>query len=379
MPRLPTDTINEQSSLLDISRGATVISRTGEVMLITPAMNTIDGDITSSWAPPPHDYPQSIVIALHAPSRIDRVGFRSLIGQGFEANHLLFESSVDGVNWQTLATMTSHHVDEAQWQNVTPADAQYVRVTIPDTKNPTRDVNLQSLLAHGTEVGAPREATIDGCWSVNGSAASFTQHGALATGVAAVGKEPMFLSGGTNGRMWRFNWIRGNDYGYTALTISPDGKKLSALNWHEEAIPLFRASPWFGERATCADVHPQQDVPLALLRRIGRFSMFALQFDDSGVLRADASGEGLQSLATMLRNSKLALRIVAHEFRQSDAKHNKEVAEREITSVRDALAHRGIDISGLDFVAAGSDASRQTPASDAARAIYSSVDVEVRR
>jgi hypothetical protein len=378
--RLPTDTINEQSSLLDIARGATVISRTGETMLSTSAMNTIDGEITSSWSPPPHDYPQSIVIALHTTSRIDRVGFRSLITQSFEANHLIFESSGDGVAWQPLVTMTSRHVDEAQWQNVTPADAAYLRVTIPDAKNPGRDVNLQSLLAHGTEVGAPRQVTIDGCWSINGSAASFTQRGTRATGVAAIGKEPMFLAGGSNGRMWRFNWIRGNDYGYTALTISPDGRKLSALNWHEEAIPLFRAAPWFGERVACSAVpQTQQDVPAALLRRIGRVSMFALQFDDSGVLRPDDSRDELQSLAGILRDSPVALRIVAHEFRQPDARRNKEVADREIASVRDALAHLGVDITRVDFVAAGSDAPRQTPASDAARAIYSSVDVEVRR
>lgn len=379
VPRLPTDTVNEQSSLLDVTRGATVISRTGETMLITSAMNTIDGEITSSWSPPPHDYPQSIVIALHTASRIDRVGFRSLIAQGFEVNHLTFESSGDGVAWQPLATITSRHVDEAQWQNVTPADAAYLRVTIPDTKNPGRDVNLQSLLAHGAELVAPRQVSIDGCWSVNGSAASFTQRGTRATGVAAIGKELMFLSGGTNGRMWRFNWIRGNDYGYTALTISPDGRKLSALNWHEEAIPLFRAAPWFGERAACGDLQTRQDVPAALLRRIGRVSMFALQFDDTGVFRADGSGEELRSLASILRNSAVALRIVAHEFRQPDARRNKEVAEREIASVRDALSHLDIEITRVDFVAAGSDAPRQTPSSDAARAIYSSVDVEVRR
>jgi hypothetical protein len=73
------------------------------------------------------------------------------------------------------------------------------------------------------------------------------------------------------------------------------------------------------------------------------------------------------------------LRIVAHEFRQPDARRNKEIAEHEIASLRKELGHLGTGLGNFDFLAAGSDAPRQTPATDAARAIYSSVEVEVRR
>src|SRR5205814_2118687 len=141
----------------------------------------------------------------------------------FEANHLIFESSLDGTAWKPLATMTSRHVPTGQWLDVSPAEAAYLRVTIPDAAYPDRDARIQSLFAHGIELGAPRNAPIDGCWSINGSSAIFAQRGARATGVVAQGMHPIDLAGGTNGRIWRFNWIRGNDYGYTALTISPDG------------------------------------------------------------------------------------------------------------------------------------------------------------
>ena len=374
--KLPTDIANERSSILDIARGATIVSRTGEAMLTTSAINTIDGEIGTAWAPPPHDYPQSIVIALSAPSRIDRVGFRSLTGQHFDANHVTFEQSLDGANWQPLTTMISRKIDQAQWTDVAPGEAAYLRITIPDAAYPDHDARLHSLLAHGTELTAPKVAVVDGCWSINGQAAKFAQRGARATGVVEQDKQRLFLTGGTNGRIWRFNWIRGNDYGYTALTVSPDGKHLSALNWHEEAIPLFAAFPWFGKRADCAATPPRDDVPIALLHRAGRASLFALQFDANGNLNADASREELQSLVSIVRGVPVPLRIIAHEFRQ-DAKRNKEIAVREIASVRAALAN--LDISKVEFVAAGSDSPRQVPASDAARAIYSSVDVEVRR
>jgi hypothetical protein len=373
---LPTDIANERSSLLDVTRGATVVSRTGEAMLITSAIATIDGEIGTYWTPPPHDYPQSIVIALAASSRIDRVGFRSLAALHAEANHVTFERSTDGANWQPLAAMTTRHVSTAQWMDVAPAEAAYLRVTIPDAAFPDHDARVHSLFAHGTEMAAPKNGAIDGCWSINGEAAKFAEHGTRVTGVVEQGKQPLFLTGGTNGRIWRFNWIRGNDYGYTALTVSPDGKHLSALNWHEEAIPLFTAFPWFGDRGGCAVTPLRDDVPIALLHRAGRVSLFALQFDANGNLLADASREELQSLASIIRGVPGLLRIVAHEFRY-DSKRNKEITQREIASIRAALAN--VDLARFEFVAAGSDSPRQVPESDAARAIYSSVDVEVRR
>lgn len=380
--KLPTDIINEQSSLLDVARGATIVSRTGEAMLATSALNTIDGDLGSFWSSPPHDFPQSIVIALGARSHIDRIGIRSLVEGGFGANHVTFESSLDGTAWQPLATITSQHVSEGQWFNVSPSQAPsqaaYLRVTIPDASNAGRDVRIQSLFARGTEIEPPPNASLDGCWSINGSAAAFVQHGTRATGALALGRQPVFLAGGTNGRIWRFNWIRGNDYGYAALTVAADGKHLSAIEWHEEAIPLFLGMPWFGERASCAAPDPREDVPLALLRRAGRVSLFALQFDPAGQFLPEASREELQSLANIVRVMP-QLTLVVHEFRQPDARRNKEVAQREVGTVREALVRLGADISRISFRALGSDDPRQTPATDAARAIYSSVDVEVRR
>ncbi|MEA2336027.1 MAG: hypothetical protein QOE82_34 [Thermoanaerobaculia bacterium] len=373
--KLPIDIVSEQSSLLDVARGATVVSRTAEASFNNSAMSTIDGEIATFWTPPPHDYPQSIVFALAAPSRIDRVGFRSLTEVHFEANHVIFERSLDGVVWMPLATMTTRHVPEGQWMDVAPSEAAFVRVTIPDTAYPEHDARVQSLLVHGTELAAPRNASIDGCWSINGNEAVFAQHGARATGVVTQGKQPIDLVGGFDGRIGRFNWIRGNDYGYTALTVSPDGKHLSALNWHEEAIPLFTALPWFGERHNCAP-SVTLDAPIALLHRAGRVSLFALQFDANGNLLVDRSREELETLVRIIGGVPVPLRIVAHEFRH-DAARNKQITMREISTIGQALGR--IDLSRVEFVAAGSDAPRQVPASDAARAIYSSVDVEVRR
>jgi hypothetical protein len=374
---MPTDIINEQSSLLDISKGATIVSRTGELMLPTSAMNTIDGDIETFWSSPPHDLPQSIVIALGARSRIDRIGIRSLAG-AYEVKSVAFESSLDGTSWQSLATITSKHVDVAQWQDISPIEASYLKVTIPEALNAGHDGRLNSLFAHGTEVAPHSDSALAGCWSVNSSAANFVQHGSHATGVLVLGKQPIFLEGGNSGRLWRFNWIRGNDYGYTVLTLAPDGKHFSGLEWHEEAIPLFRGWPWFGEPAQCSAPNPRDDVNIAVLSRARHVSLFGLQFDPSGRFLQDASREQLQSLATMLRLAP-PVTLVAREFRQPDARRNQEVTQREIDSLKAALTTLGTDMSRISFRAAGSEGPRHVPESDIARAIYSSIEVEVRR
>jgi hypothetical protein len=374
---LPTDIINEQSSLLDLSRGATIVSRTGETMLPVSALNTIDGDIGTFWQTPPHDFPQSIVIALGAPSRIDRIGIRSM-EVGFEPKSVPFESSLDGTTWQPLATITPKKIELAQWLDVAPTTASYLRITIPAPAIAGHDVRLHSIYAHGSEIAPRSDPRIDGCWSVNGSAALFVQRGTRATGVLMRGAQPIFLEGGTTGRIWRFNWIHGNDFGLTALAVSADDKHFSGIEWHEEAIPLFRAMPWFGERTTCAPAVIRNDVELALLHRANHVALFGLQFDASGNLLLDPSREELQSLLKIIRAAP-PIDVVAHEFRQLDAQRNKEIAQHEIDSVKAALANLGADMSRILFRAAGSDDPRHKPESEIAAALYSSVEVEVRR
>jgi hypothetical protein len=335
----PTDDA-ERGSLIDIANGATVISRTGETFLGVAADAAIDGENGTFWQNPPHDLPQSIVFGLPARSRIERVGIRSSKPE-FTANHVQFESSLDGLSWHPLTTISAKVEQEAQWADVTPADAAYLRVTALDGRA-SNDVRLHSIMARGAELEPPRLGPIKGCWSLNGSPAVFERRGGRILGAVSLGGQPIYLDGGGNGRVYRFVWIRGNDFGLAMMTVSPDGKHLTGLVWHEEPIPLFRADTWFGEPAPCGALHPRDDVPQALLRRTGRYSVFGDYFPPGD-------------------------RIVAHEFREATPEKNKERARQELERLH---------VTG---VAAGSEAPRQPPTTDAMRLIYSSVDVEIRR
>jgi hypothetical protein len=373
LPAAPPDDHYERVSLTNIARGATIVSRTGEAYLMAAADAVIDGDPASFWVNPPRDLPQSIVIALPAPSRIDRVGLRTP-KKAYTANRVQFDGSLDGVAWRPLIAATAIVTDAAQWFDIAPAEAAYLRVTVLDARPPYADVRIASVLARGTEFDPPNAGAIDGCWSLNGREAVFASRGGRVTGTLAIGEQPLLLDGGSDGRVFRFVWIRGNDYGLALMTVSPDGKHLTAVEWHEEAIPLFKGESWFGERCGRAEARPtlRDDVPLALLRRVGRYSAFGLRFRDDGTLDAAASREAVDDLKKLIASLRVPARIVVHEFREETPAQNKAKAQREIESLKAA---------GLNapFVAAGSDAPRQQPVTEAMRLIYSSVDLEIRR
>ena len=371
--KAPDDT-PERQSLLDLSRGASVVSRTGESMLQFSALQAIDGDPGSWWATPPRDLPQSMIIALPARCRIDAVGIRTVEGGRFTAGHVQFDVSLDGRKFTPLATIKSADSGDAQWFDVTPTEAKRIRVTLVDAYAPEQDVHLCSVLARGAELEDAQSGDISGCWSVNGRATRFTRYEGHVSGVMEMGGRPLFFDGGSDGRVYRLNWIRGNDFGLAAITVSPDAAAMSGMQWHEEAIPFFFADSWFGARGKCGSTADRDDTALRLLQRVGRLSLFGLRFRDDGSLDAAASAPTVQWLSHFLEHS--GARIVAHEFRQPTPERNREFARRELDALRQQLASAG---SRVEFVARGSDSPRQTPVTQTMRAIYSSVDLEIRR
>jgi hypothetical protein len=388
----------ERASLVNLARGSTVVSRTGEAILDLSALRAVDGDPGSFWQTPPHDVPQSVTIALPARSRIDKVGIRTE-RRIFTARRVGFEVSLDGTVFVPLATVITKDTGEPQWFAVTPAAASFLRVTMFNAAAPDHDPRLHSILTAGAELEPARIGRLEGDWSVNGVPATFLQRGGHVAGVMALGKVPIGFDGGSDGRIYRLAWVRGNDYGVAAFAVSPDSQHLSAIEWHEEAIPLFYGDSWFGERPHPA-LRSAQGTPLlagegpgvralqvpdvnavavAYLRRTGRFPLYGLRFNDDGTLNAADSDDALAAAARLISAAPVPLRAVAHQFRERDDAANLARARRELESLRKALESRGVNLSHLELVAAGSANPRQKPATDVARAMYSSIDLEIRR
>lgn len=374
----PLDESAERSSLVSLAHGTSVIARSGEAFNPVSALNAIDGDPGSFWLSPPHDLPQWVTLALPALARIDRVGLRTTRESAFVPKHVSFETSLDGTVWNPLRTVESAVTSDAQWWNVSPAEARQLRVTMIDS--PTAgDVRLSSILVTGSELEPVRTGSIEGCWNIDGLSAQFTADGAQIRGRLEMGKQAMELDGGADERTVRLTWTRGNDYGVALVAVTPDGQHLSGVAWHEEAIPMFFARSWFGERVPCESSSPAADVPLHLMHRVGRYSAFGLSFDSSGQLDRRKSEQALVTMARLIQAAGVRAQIAGHEFREKSAQANHDRTARELESVRTALAEAGVDVSRLTFVAAGSANPRQEPVTEAMRAIYSSIDVEIRR
>lgn len=370
---LPDDR-EDRLSIVTLARGATIVSRTGELLLETSALRAIDSDPLSFWIGPPRDLPQSLVIALPARTRIERVGIRT--DDIIPTKHVQVDRSTDGVTFVPLITIDSRPIPDAQWFDVPPGEATHLRVTLVDRAAPDREARLRSFFVRGSELEPPHPGNLAGCWSLNDTRARFERHDSSVRGTIEMRNLPMSLDGGFDGRTYRFNWIRGNDYGYAMLSVSPDGRHFSGLEWHEEAIPLFYGDSWFGEPKPCnGSLQIASGTRERYLRRAGRLSLFGLRFLEDGSLDRAASAEALSWLVDFAKHQPVQL--VAHEFRRATAAANREFAQRELDAVRAELQRAGV--SGVTFVARGSDEPRQKPENDNMRAIYSTVDVEIRR
>jgi len=373
-PAPPSDAV-ERSSLTDLTRGAVIVSRTGEVLLESSALAAIDGDRNSFWGSMPDDYPQSFVLALGAPARIERVGIRTIDNIFFVPKETVFETSSDGVAFQPLATLHGKVIADPQWVDVRPTDAAYLRVTLTAPSGERGDVCISSLLVQGRELAPARPGSIAGAWRVNGRDTEFVSDG---RGAMQYVHATMFFEGGSNGRVYRYEWIRGPEFGYAMFAVTPDGKHLSGMQWHEEITQWFFGEAWFGERAGAHVAAPMLDVAHELLRRIGRHSLYNLRFAADGTFDAAASAEGLKWLAEELRRQPHP-RLVAHEFREKTPEANRARAKRALDSLAKALQNAGVEPRRVTFVAAGSDKEREIPGSEAARELYSTIDLEVGR
>lgn len=360
-----TDDTAERNDLASLVNGGTVIDRSGETMLEFAAVNAIDSDPDSQWTNPPHDLPQSITIALPARSEVASVGFRTMAKDAHALKEARVESSIDGAVFSPLANVTLKAIADAQFFNVPATTARQLRVTILSGYGKTKDVKLNSLLVRGKELEPVATPEIGGTWRINGREATFIQHGTHVDGLMAVGAHPMMIEGGCVGnRLFRFAWMRGNDYGIAAATVS--GNRLSGVSWHEEAIPLFLNEAWLGEKSAgkAAALQSGEQFAIAYLRRTGRWPLF---------------GGDVDALAKVITNAPVALQLVAHEFREATPAANRARAERQLAGLREALKSRGVDLGKLQFVVAGSDKPRQQPVNQIMRELYSTVDLEIRR
>lgn len=367
----------EGDNLLDFGRGAAVVSRTGEATLDSSALRAIDGDPSSAWLPPPDDPRQSLLFSLPARAHVTQVGVQTSAKPSLSAREVQLELSPDGTHFIDAGTFHLKPAWGVQFFSIQPVDVAYVRLNTIDGGQ--RFMQIRSLVVRGALLERERPGKIEGCWSMNGVPAAFAQKNAHVFGFFGQ-RDPILLDGGSDGRLYRFAWVRGPQYGLAAITVTPDGRHVSGAMWNEEAIPLFFGDAWYGERKDC-NTAPEDDgrVMKAYLARVGRFPLYSLRFDEAGRLDETESEATLKALAALLKlNSPRAFRFVGHEFSFS-AQRNRVVAQAKLDTLRQALRRSDVDVPADVFIAAGSERPRAKPESEVMRALYGCVELEVVR
>jgi F5/8 type C domain len=366
----------ERNNLLNIARGAAVVSRTAEITLDNSALRAIDGDPRSDWLTPADDPVQTLTFSLGARSRLDEIGASS--APPASAKNIRYESSLDGKTFTPLATQTLNQAWGDQLIAVKPpVEANYLRVSTLDRYHVF--VDLRSVIAHGTEVAPPQPRTIGGCWSINTFPAAIVESGGTAYGWLDQG-ERMWLDGGFDGRVWRFVFTRGPQIGLIAFSMSPDNMHLSGLKWFEDADPKKLSDSLFGERQKCHVPPPpfSVDVLRTFLERHLWVPLYGFRFDDANQLVPAQSAFAIRELARLIRDvAPRPVRIVSRELRGADAKSDLAASQVRLASLRAELQRQKIDVARVTFVAAGRENYHTAVWSEIMRTMQSGIEMDI--
>ncbi|MDQ3280620.1 MAG: discoidin domain-containing protein [Acidobacteriota bacterium] len=370
-----TITDQDKDNLLNIARGAAVVSRTAEADLESSALHAMDGMSTTRWATPSGGASQSLTFSFAVPSRVDKLGVLTGATERESPSQIRFEASADGRTYREVLVMNPKVSDEPQIQNVEPFDATHLRVSTVETNKTA--AQLTSIFALGRELDAPRFQSMGGCWKINGQPAMLVQHGARIMGVIG-GDKVTVVDGGTDGRVARLMWMRGPMWGYAAVTLAPEGNALSGLTFHQNPLTGYVSGAWFGERCN-ERLEAHGAPPEHFLRRTGQWSLSGLAFDEREQLIESVSRDALDALAHLLTSAPPQQRfaIVAHEFRFARDENLQRTRDR-IASLRAALQARNVDLSRIELVASGSDRRDAETVFAVQRLLWSRIDLELR-
>jgi hypothetical protein len=321
------------ANVLELSHGATLFAYVPEQSYGNAGAHTLDAEELTSWISPPFGTDQTFVIALPARTRIRQIGMTA--AGGLSVPHLGVDSSLDGAQWTPVGTLAFASNGSFEVRAVKPFESRYLRFRTMTAKN-QNFAQIFTLYAAGDELEAAKPGSIDGCWTINNRAARFEQHGAQVRGVLDPGEheKTMQLDGGFDGRAYRLIWRAGAQWGDAMFTVSPDGKAMSGVNRHRSGTDEGFADGFIGERGPCATTpFDPSSIREYVIADIHRYPLYALRFDARDRLLVDESAAALDVIAG-LKN----VRLVARN------------APARITSLRDALAARGVDTTQYAFV-----------------------------
>src|SRR5258708_30502605 len=118
-------------------------------------MNFIDDRPCCYWLPPAHDLQQSITLARPSRARIESIGLRSQAKGDYQLRDARIEASLGDGAFATVATVALKDTTDTQFFDVTPLEADRLRLTVLSGPAPGHDVRVDSFIARGRELESP--------------------------------------------------------------------------------------------------------------------------------------------------------------------------------------------------------------------------------
>jgi len=361
-----------QPSLVSFSAGALVVVRPEEYGGNWNALAIIDERPESGWATPQGIIsPQTAVIELPERTLLKTLTFDLSGTDGAKrgAKDVMVEMSDTSATsgFQKIGQVVlKDKVDNQTFPVTADAPGRWVRLTVQTNHGATDYMELMDFRATGTQLTHTPVANISGTYNTDYNQFHVLQEGTSLTGCYEYAEG--VLTGGIEGRVLKFTWIEGAKRGPGIMVISPDGKKLVGLWWHEnQSGPP--AGVWNGEKlsdkvGSCphwaggAAQQLKKD-----LEELGRARVYGINFDtDSAVIR-DESRQALDRIVSVLKSKPdWQMTIEGHTDSSGSTAHNQTLSEKRAQSVTDYLTTAGIPPTRLK--AAGFGASKPVAGND---------------
>jgi hypothetical protein len=378
-PETPKEVFVPDPEMLNLLDGVVVTHRTGELQFANSALHGIDGESITLWTTPPGDPNQVVTLALPVRTQITGVGVSTGVLTTHEraAGKVDFEVSMDGTSFQPLQRVTATARRDNQIFDSRPTEAVAIRATIAGTMAPSDIADLPEILIRGRELSTHTRSSINGRWQLNQLTATLAESNGRVYGSIDM-DPPMRIEGAWDGRLIRYAWVRGREFGVGVLATDPSGQFTSGFWWFREAIHPFFGGPWFGEKKGAGSPGPPTMAVIETsLRDLKTFPVYLLRFDENGRLTPESSA-GIEMVKQAInRHPASKFRLVINRVRGTNAEEDQAISDKQSASLSEALSASGADMRRLEVLPAGRQFSREPTGMPYYILMHSRVDLEM--
>ncbi|MGP8157610.1 MAG: OmpA family protein [Candidatus Acidiferrales bacterium] len=373
----------EQSNILSLSAGATVLAYSAEYGGGWSALNLISGSANSGWCSPSGS-PNNNYFLLELPQRfelstltLDNAAAQESGYPGISARsaEVWVSTTASDTGFRKAGTFEAPKGGRQKFSLPAGTDAQWLKIVIVNNWGHAQYTELMKVEAEGHPMGSPPALPpISGTYDTNYGPLRLEQHGTLVTGCYYGGSAT--VSGATDGRTMDMEWTQaGSHTGSVLMVLDSNGDFLNGV-WYENGS---MGGEWFGKR----EANPGKVCDLAgatnleaQMKGSGRAILYGIRF------RSDSAELGPESNATLLQiaalmKSQPQLRIGVEGFTDStntDA-YNMDLSRRRAQAVVAWLTQQGISSARLTAQGLGKSRPVADNATPQGRALNRRVEI----